>query len=271
MASELNKNYAVILNNLKEKIRKARLQASFTVNTQLLQLYWEIGNTILLQQQQEGWGTKVIGRLAVDLKMEFPDMKGLSQRNMEYMLTFATAWPYFPFTQAPLAQLSASSIPQPLVAEIQKVKKRKEILQPLVAKLSNPAITQPLVAQLPWTHHTIILDKVKGLDERRFYIRKAIQNGWSKSILTLQIENKLHKRQGKAITNFDNTLPPLQSDLAKETLKNPYLFDFLSVGEEMQEREHSSNAADSIKILPINRNLSHSIAISHSAIHTCAI
>jgi len=105
MASRLDKNYLITLNNLKDKIKLARLRAGYTVNIQLLQLYWEIGNTILLQRQKEGWGTNVVGRLAKDLRSEFPDMKGLSQRNLVYMQTFAGAWTANTFTQQAVAKL----------------------------------------------------------------------------------------------------------------------------------------------------------------------
>ena len=97
-------NYKKILSGLKDKIRQAKSKAAFSVNAQLLHLYWEIGNTILKQQKQEGWGTKVITRLALDLKKEFPDMKGISERNLIYMQTFASVYSHFPFTQAPLAR-----------------------------------------------------------------------------------------------------------------------------------------------------------------------
>lgn len=250
MSSELDKDYSLILHDLKEKIRQTRLRAAFTVNAQLLQLYWEIGNTILERKKMEGWGTKIIGRLANDLRAEFPDMKGLSQRNFEYMQTFAHAWPHFPFPQplvaeskkdkkrrADILKISNSPIPQPAVAELPKGKKKKELLIESLVKISPDTIPQPLVAQLPWTHHTIILDKIQGLSERSFYVEKAIQNGWSKAVLFHQIESGLYNRQGKAITNFERTLPQYQSDLAREMFKNPYLFDFLNIGDEAKERE----------------------------------
>ncbi len=246
MGVKSDKNYALVLRDLKEKIGLARLRAAFTVNTQLLQLYWEIGNTILQRQKQEGWGTKVIGRLAADLRSEFPDMKGLSQRNFEYMQTFAGAWPHFPF-------------PQPLVAELPKTTNRKKILLSPLSNIPSRSIPQPLVAELPWTHHIIILDKVQGLKERMFYIRKSIQNGWSKSVLTWQIESKLHLRQGKAITNFKQTLPKDQSGLANEMLKNPYSFDFMGISEEMQERELEKALIQHIKkfLLELGRGFAY--------------
>lgn len=193
--SMLQSNYINVLNDLKCKIRNARLKTAVTVNIELNKLYWEIGKVILEQQSNNGWGAKTIDKLASDLKHEFPDFQGLSIRNLKYMRAFAVAY----------------------------------------HKL-NPFV-QPSVAQIPWTHHTIILDKVKTLDERLFYIEKTLQNGWSKTVLGVHIKNELYKSQGRAITNFTETLPVLQSDLAQETLKNPYIFDFLSFSEEIKERE----------------------------------
>lgn len=224
-------NYHIILSSLKEKIKLARQKAVIAVNHELLMVYWEIGNIILQQQKEEGWGKKIISRLAKDLKVEFTDMKGLSERNLVYMQTFAGTWPYYPFTQPLVAQLPDNP-----------TKTKNIIPQPLAAKLHNTenegsVIVQPLLAQIPWTHHTVILDKVKTEKERIYYIKKTAANGWSKSVLAAQIESQLHLRQGNAITNFAHTLPKAQSDLARETLKNPYLFDFLGLTEDIQERE----------------------------------
>lgn len=209
--SQLSSNYLQILAGLKAKIRSARQRAILKVNTELLLIYWEVGNTILEQQKEEGWGAKIIDSLANDLRIEFPDMTGFSVRNLKYMRAFAEAYPDFlQFVQPSAAQLhSDSKIP----------------------------IEQPIVAQIPWTHHTIILDKAKSLKERLFYIEKTLENGWSKTILSMQIGSGLFNRQGNAITNFTYTLPAIQSDLANETLKNPYILDFLSYSEEMKERE----------------------------------
>lgn len=225
-------NYINILNSLKEKIRQRRYKAASVVNAELLKLYWEIGKTIIEQQKEEGWGAKIIDKLAFDLKKEFPDFKGLSVRNLKYMRAFAEAYPAF------------LTIVQPEAAQIKSNKKdtnnNSEIVQgelALISVNSHNEFVQPVVAQIPWTHHTIILDKVKTVEERAFYIEKTFENGWSKSILSIQIESKLYQRTGSAITNFKQTLPDVQSDLAQQTLKNPYVFDFLSFGEEIKERE----------------------------------
>jgi predicted nuclease of restriction endonuclease-like (RecB) superfamily len=142
------------------------------------------------------------------------------------MRDFAVAYPQFSILQVPLAKLeNGRRMPKP-------------ILQAPLAKLPGRQANVPLLlTQLSWYHHITLLDKVKEPAARLFYIEQTVKNGWSRSIMVLQIESQLHLRQGKAITNFDKTLAPPQSDLAKETLKNPYLFDFLSLGAEMQESE----------------------------------
>ncbi len=215
-------NYINILNSLKDKIRQARYKAATAVNVELLKLYWEIGNSILEQQKEEGWGSKVTTRLAKDLKLEFPDFKGLSERNLVYMQTFANAYPNFLYTQVTLAELPENKseiITQGRLAEIQN-----EVNQP-------SELVQGVLAQLSWYHHITLLDKVKAEETRMFYIHKTIENGWSRDIMVHQIESKLHLRIGTAITNFKETLAVVQSELAQQTFKNPYILDFFGIRE----------------------------------------
>lgn len=192
--SYLSGDYGPFLQALKERIQNARVRAMLSVNHELILLYWEIGREILDRQEVQGWGSKVVERLSRDLRQAFPEMKGLSPRNVKYMR---------------------------LLAETYK----------------DERFVQQLVAQIPWGHNIRILDKAKSQDEREFYIKGTINNGWSRNILSLQIESKLYERQGKAVTNFELTLPKHQSDLAKDILKDPYNFDFLLLGSEAQERD----------------------------------
>jgi predicted nuclease of restriction endonuclease-like (RecB) superfamily len=185
--------YVELLGGIKERIRSAQLRASLAVNCEMVLLYWQIGREILGRQEQEGWGTKVIDRLATDLRRFFPDMTGLSSRNLKYMRAFAAAWP-------------------------------------------EEVIVQQLVAQIPWGHNVRLLDYVKSHTEREWYIKKAIESGWSRSVLVHWIESDLYERQGKAQTNFERTLPALDSDLARETLKDPYSFEFLTLADDAEER-----------------------------------
>ena len=157
-------------------------------------LYWHIGRDILARQAEQGWGAKVIERLAQDLRAAFPDMKGFSPRNLKYMRAFAQAWPDAEFVQA-------------------------------------------VLAQLPWYHQLALLDKLDSPESRGWYAATAIEHNWSRNVLVMQIETRLLERSGKAVTNFTASLPTPQSDLARESLKDPYRFDFLGLTEEAQERE----------------------------------
>ncbi len=208
--SLLVNDYDSIIKDLKEKIRSARQRAVLKVNAELLLVYWQIGNIIQEQQNEEGWGAKVIDRLAADLRSEFPDMKGFSVRNLKYMRAFAAAYPTFHFVQQTAAQSE---------------------------NLKEIPIVQQLAAQIPWGHHQVLLDKLKTKEERSFYIQKAAEGGWSRDVMILQIENNLFSRQGKAITNFGSTLTAFDSDLAKATFKSPYVFDFLALSEVAKEKD----------------------------------
>ncbi|MGN6420634.1 MAG: PDDEXK nuclease domain-containing protein [Pseudobacter sp.] len=204
-------NYQNILNQLVGRIKQSRQHIVKVANSELLITYWEIGKIILDQQQKEGWGKNTIGRLANDLKSEFPNSSGFSVRNLAYMQAFAEAWPQFP-------------ILQPTVAKLQGVENQ-----------GNNNFSALL--QVPWTHHTVILSKVKTIEERIFYLNKVVENSWTKELLKINIDTDLFSRHCNAITNFDQTLAGNQSELAKLALKNPYIFDFLEVTDEIQERE----------------------------------
>lgn len=230
------RNYLSILEGLKQKIRQARVKAILSVNAQLIQVYWEIGKVILEQQEHEGWGAKIIDKLAADLKVEFPDETGFSVRNLKYMRSFAEAYPTLSFMQGPLVALKGDKNQTDTALQGNLAK----IVQPTVAQSDerqSHTFVQSVVAQIPWTHHTIILDKAKDLPERIFYIQKTLEGGWSKNILKLQIESDLYKRQGNTLNNFAVTLPSPESDLVNETFKSPYLFDFLTLAEDAKEKD----------------------------------
>lgn len=226
MSSELDKDYGLILHDLKEKIRQARLRASVVVNAQLLQVYWEIGQVILEQQKKLGWGAKIIDRLAADLKVEFEDMKGLSVRNLKYMRAFAEAYPQF-------GQGSAIQIQSP-------ENQNTAIVQAQPAQMENQSLDEIVrvpLAQLTWYHHTTLLDKVKDPEIRQFYIQKTVEGGWTRDMLVNQIESGLHKRQGALTHNFQQTLPDYQSELTQQLFKDPYNLDFIMLGLAAKERD----------------------------------
>jgi predicted nuclease of restriction endonuclease-like (RecB) superfamily len=186
--------YADWLLDLKSRIHAAQQRAALAVNRELVLLYWQIGRDILARQAQQGWGTKVVDRLAHDLRNAFPDMKGFSRANLLYMRAFAAAWP-------------------------------------------DAEIVQQAVGQLPWGHNLVLLTRLKEPQQRLAYAHSAIEHGWSRNVLNIHIERQLLARSGKAATNFGVSLPKPQSDLARESLKDPYRLDFLGLGREAGERE----------------------------------
>lgn len=216
------------LGELKTRIHTAQQRATLAVNSELVLLYWQIGRDILARQAVQGWGAKVIDRLSQDLRASFPDMKGFSTRNLKYMRAFAEAWPEGEFVQQPVAQLASGKLCAGSAPQIEP----NEIVQQPVAPF-----VQGVLAQLPWAHHVILLDRLPGPETRKWYAAKAIEHNWSRNILVMQIESRLLERSGAAVTNFNLTLPKPQSDLARESLKDPYRFDFLGLTEEAQERE----------------------------------
>lgn len=228
-ASSLN-DYPVLLTEIKTRIRTAQVKATLSANREMILMYWDIGRMIAERQKREGWGAAVIPRLSRDIHNEMPEVKGFSERNIDRMIAFYREYPELvrEFSPLPVAKMVAASMETPI--------------SPLaVAKL--PTAKNGLergqlpVAQLPWAHNVLLMQKVKDLPTRCWYMLATLQQGWSRDVLALMINGRAHERQGKAITNFADRLPPVQSDLAQQILKDPYLFDFLTLQEPFHERE----------------------------------
>ncbi len=193
-----NTDYVNWVNELKGLIQKTQIKASLSVNIELLKLYWNIGKSISKKSKEEKWGTSIVEQLSKDLKSSFPKQHGFSRSNLFSMKK------WFEF-------YSLSDL------EVEKV--------------------QQLVGQIPWGHNILIVTKAKNIDEAIFYVSKTLENNWSRTSLAFQIESNLHDRKGKAITNFHSTLPLPQSELAQESLKDPYKFDFLTLTEKFIEKD----------------------------------
>ena len=251
-ALRLPSDYAGWLTALKDRVRSAQFQASARVNHELLRLYWDLGHAIAERQKQAGWGAAIIPRLAADLHGEFPDMAGFSERNFGRMVAFYREYPeLFAILPPPAAKLvQPERGPQP-AAQIVGGISAALILPPPVAKMAPDTVTfgilLALAAKLPWAHHIILLEKVKDRAARLWYMQAAVENGWSRAVLAVQIEQHAHRRAGKAVTNFAATLPPAQSDLAQQTLKDPYVFDFLTLDAAARERELEQGLAEHIQ------------------------
>lgn len=198
-----NKEYAATLAELKKQIQKCQLRAITAANKELVRLYWTVGKIIVEKQENSGWGSKFIDKLAKDLQNEFPGLEGFSRRNVFRMRAFYLEY---------------------------------KLVPPGVAQF-NELEHLGVLAQIPWSHNIVLMEKLDNMKERIWYANKTLEHGWSRDMLSTWIGSKLHKREGKAITNFKTTLPDPQSDLAQQTLKDPFLFDFLTLHKDHLEKD----------------------------------
>lgn len=193
-------NYRTWLADIKLKVRNAQLKAAVKVNTELLALYWELGSDIVSKQKFAKWGDGFLAQLSKDLTKEFPDIKGFSKRNLELIRQWYSFY----------AQIEQQD---------------------------NAQFAKQLVSQIPWGHNIAIIAKCKNIDEAIYYAQNTLTHNWSRSVLVHQIESGLYEREGRSIHNFELTLPKPQSDLASQTLKDPYIFDFLGMTKDYTERD----------------------------------
>lgn len=238
MSDELKNNpglahsdYSAWLKELKVKIRSTQIRAALAASRELLLFYWELGGDISRKLEETNWGAKVIDQLAKDLRSEFPDIRGFSRRNLYYTKKFYEVFSSFPddtqIVPRSGAQIGSETVPRGGAQTV-------------------PAIVHQVGGQLPWSHIKILLDKVSDYKETLFYINQTIENGWSRDVLALQIKSDLFARQGAAISNFKNTLPEPQSDLAQQTIKDPYSFDFLTMTRPFNERDIENQLVEHI-------------------------
>lgn len=210
--------YTKLLEDIKDRIQRAQFRAATAASRELIRLYWDIGREIVGRQEREGWGSKVIDHLAADLQKAFPGMAGFSRANIHRMRAF-----YLAYTKE-------------LTIVAQPVRQSPEQPATIAQAPDGTNLPQP-VAEIPWGHNIVLLQQLKDTRQRLWYAQKVVQHGWSRAVLVHQIELDLYAREGRAITNFHDTLPPVQSDLARQILKDPYVFDFLTLADEARERE----------------------------------
>ncbi len=207
LSLQVNQDYKNFLQEIKKRIKNARLRAALVVNLEVIKFYWEIGHLIIEKQKVSSWGDKLIEALANDLKKSFPNSQGFSRSNLNSMRKFAQAYPTFEIVQA-------------------------------------------LPGQLPWTHNLVLLEQVKNTQQRLWYAQQTLQHGWSYRTLLAQIREKLYETKGNnkiKTTNFHLKLPSPQSSLAEETVKDPYKFHFLTVGEDAHEKEIHQGLLNHVK------------------------
>ncbi len=207
----LPNSYPALLENIKTRIRESQIKAAMAVNQELIKLHWWIGSEIVKKQEAEGWGGQVIERLCKDVQCSFPGLKGFSRSNVFRMKSF---------------YLSYTKVAQP------------------ARQLEIPP---DFCLNIPWWHNVILIEKVKDLVEREWYARRAVEHGCSRAVLEMWIETGLYHRQGKAPNNFHKALTSPHSDLAHQTIKDPYCFDFLTLIDEAREKEIEDGLMDHLQ------------------------
>lgn len=217
-------DYRQWITTVKARVRSSQIKAAVAVNRELLELYWFLGEQILEKQQSAKWGDGFLREMSKDLLAEFPDLKCFSHRNLKSIRQWHTFW------------TEDSAIWKQAVSQL-----GAKGQQPVSQSTAN---AEGLVSQIPWGHNILLIQKLKDSAEALFYVQKTIENNWSRSVLTHHIESKLHLREGKAITNFQATLPEPESDLAQQLLRDPYSFDFLTLTQRHNERELESGLVD---------------------------
>ena len=278
---ELLTEYVPLLNSIKSRIRHAQVRATLSANAEMLRLYWDVGRIVADRQKAEGWGAGVVPRLAADIRNDMPEVKGFSERNIKLMIRFYKEYPSlavpvsmeFVGQEPMVAKLTKSSpdssIVQTLSAQLSESSSNQSIRQTVFAQLpessQNRVISPPSMAQLatadeirlevlqkyafllPWAHHVLLLQKIKDFSIRLWYIKESVEQGWSNRTLAAMIKKDTYNRQGKAVTNFAAKLSSPESELAQQLLRDPYIFDFLTLEEPFHERELENALAANIE------------------------
>jgi predicted nuclease of restriction endonuclease-like (RecB) superfamily len=221
MTSDLttDKEYKVWLTEIKFRIRAVQIKAALSVNSELLRFYWSLGVDIAAKQTTAKWGDGFLSQLSRDLMAEFPEMKGFSLSNLKYI----KQWYLFYTRSSVIGQQAVGQTIKPPASPLQQ----DEFVQQVVKQISA----------IPWGHNIAIVAKCKDVAEAIYYVQNTLAHNWSRSVLVHQIESGFYQREGRSVTNFAVALPKPQSDLAKQALKDPYIFDFLSMTKEYNERD----------------------------------
>ena len=207
--------YKKWLEELSKLYKSSQIKAAISVNKEMLIFYWTLGKDIVKLKAESKWGSGFYENLSLDLQKIIPNTKGFSVTNLKYMKKFYSLYSFLNHPQ--------------LVDDLKK------------NEYSN-------IFNIPWGHHRYIMDKCENNVEKAiFFIKKIIENGWSRAVLLNFLDTNLYERQGKAINNFQESLPNVQSDLAKEITKDPYNFDFISIREGYNEKELKDALMDNIQ------------------------
>lgn len=233
MSTELQ-TYNTLLRHIKQRVAQAQQRAIYSANEEMLRMYWDIGEMLTNSQMADGWGQKTLERLSVDLKNEFPAIKGFSVRNMQCMMQFFNEYN----SELTMVKKVENPITQSAIAQLNKN-----------AETDNYTITQSPIAQLPtynfelpikhlsWTHNIVLIQKIKDIRARYWYMVQCIKSNWKVDYLKEVISRDDYGKHGALANNFSETLPSNEAHEVTSMLKDPYIFDMLTFTEEYNERD----------------------------------
>lgn len=228
-------NYSSLLRQVKGRVALAQQKAIYAANEELLRMYWDLGQMLRAAQQAEGWGKGTLVRLSQDMKNEYPHEKGFSVRNFQFMMQF-----YQEYNQElTMVRTGNSLITKPSVSQQQEYTgglHKNTIMQPPVAQLPEYNFTLP-IKHIHWTHNVILMQRVKDVRARYWYMIQCITSHWSKEFLAEAIKLDYYGKHGALANNFDTTLPAQEAESVKSLLKDPYIFDMLTFTDEYNERD----------------------------------
>lgn len=225
IGTEFDGSYKKWISEVSNRFKASQIKASIKVNDEMLRFYWLLGRDIEMMKKNVSWGSHVYQKISKDLVEELPEIKSFSPRNLQYMNQFYRLYSDVQITHQLDAQIFENEFTHQVGAQIDK----------------------KIIFMIPWGHHKVIMDKCKD-DQKKalFFVQKTLENNWSRAVLLNFLDTNLFDRQGKAVTNFELTLPLARSDLAQELTKDPYNFDFITLTQNYNEKELKDALMDNI-------------------------
>ena len=242
-----DEGYIQWIADIKQRFRQSQIKAAVRVNTAMLEFYWSVGRDLVTLRAEERWGAGVVKQFALDMRQAFPDETGFSHSNVKYM----KQWYSYYYERVTKGQRLVGQISHQAGGQFEVLKKGQQVVDQIEGlekshQVGGELEMPEIFGRIPWKHHVHIISKCQSLEEALFYINRVAEEGWSRSRLENQVAANLFGSQGAAITNFEHTLPAPQSQLAKEILKDPYHFGFLSMGEEYEEKDLEDALVDNV-------------------------
>lgn len=214
---KVDEAYNKWISEISKRFRQCQIRAAVKTNDEMLRFYWTLGSDMEDRKSSYEWGSHFYSQISKDLLKELPEVGSFSPRNLLYMHQFYRLFPDAEIAKQVVSQLES-----------------REITKQEVSQMDN----RELIFLIPWGHMVQIINKCKDDEDKAlFYVKKTLENNWSRAVLVNFLDTDLYERQGKAITNFSLTLPEDQSDLAQQMTKDPYCFDFLTLQQKYNEKE----------------------------------